>query len=51
MDYREASCPVAEAVLADCMTLVINEAVPRAYMEQVVSAFRKVCGHYSIAVP
>jgi perosamine synthetase len=47
MDYREVSCPTAEAVLRDCMTLVINEAVPVAYMNDVVTAFRKVCGHYA----
>ncbi|MGY8717397.1 MAG: DegT/DnrJ/EryC1/StrS family aminotransferase, partial [Verrucomicrobiia bacterium] len=34
MDYREVSCPIAEAVLADCMTMVINEAVPVAYIEE-----------------
>jgi perosamine synthetase len=48
MDYRKISCPVAEAVLADCMTLVINEAVPATYMEDVVQAFEKVCGHFAL---
>ena len=48
MDYREVSCPIAEAVLADCMTMVINEAVPVAYIEEMVSAFKKVCTHYAV---
>lgn len=48
MDYREIRCPVAEAVLADCMTLVINEAVPVTYMHEVVAAFTKVCRHYAV---
>lgn len=42
MDYRQVRCPVAEAVLADCMTLVWHEAVPPAYVEEVITAFRKV---------
>lgn len=47
MDYREISCPTAEAVLADCMTLVLNEAVPAAYIDGVIAAVHKVFAAYA----
>ncbi len=42
MDYGEVCCPEAEAVLADCMTLVWHEAVPEAYVDETIVAFHKV---------
>jgi len=42
MDYRAVHCPEAEAVLADCMTLVWHEAIPAAYVDEVITAFHKV---------
>ena len=42
MDYRAVSCPVAEAILTDCMTLRITEAMTDAYVEKVGRAFNTV---------
>jgi perosamine synthetase len=44
MDYREARCPVAEAILADCVKLTINEAMSDEYIEKVARAVRVVAG-------
>lgn len=46
MDYRKVSCPMAEAVLADCMTMVLNEAVPIDYIDGVIEAVHKVWSAY-----
>jgi perosamine synthetase len=46
MDYREVRCPTAEAVLADCMTMVLNEAVPAEYIDGVIEAVHKVAAAY-----
>lgn len=48
MDYREVSCPMAEAVLADCMTMVLNEAVPADYIDGVIAAVHKVWAAYGV---
>lgn len=42
MNYRDVSCPVAEAVLSDSVRLVVNEAMSDAYVEKVVRAVRTV---------
>lgn len=42
MDYRAVSCPVAEAIIADCITLRLNEAMSDAYLEKVARAIRTV---------
>jgi perosamine synthetase len=47
MDYREVSCPMAEAVLADCIRVTINEAMSDAYVDKVVHAVRTVLGRYA----
>ena len=49
MDYRaeDVRCPQAEAMLKDCMTLQLNEAMTEAYIDGVGRAFTKVvrrCG-------
>jgi hypothetical protein len=38
MDYREVHCPAAEAVLRDCVTLTLNEAMSDRYIEKVARA-------------
>ena len=42
MDYRQVNCPVAEAIIADCITLRINEAMSDAYIEKVARAVQTV---------
>ena len=42
MDYRAVSCPVAEAILADCIVLRLNEAMSDGYIEKVARAVRAV---------
>ncbi len=42
MDYRSVSCPVAEAIIRDCITLRLNEAMSDAYIEKVARAVRTV---------
>jgi dTDP-4-amino-4,6-dideoxygalactose transaminase len=42
MDYRSVHCPVAEAVLADSIRFVVNEAMSEAYIDKVVHAVRTV---------
>jgi dTDP-4-amino-4,6-dideoxygalactose transaminase len=44
MDYRTVSCPVSEAILADCIILRLNEAMSDAYVEKVARAVRTVAG-------
>ncbi|MDB6168802.1 MAG: Glutamine--scyllo-inositol aminotransferase [Verrucomicrobia bacterium] len=38
MDYRSVSCPVAEAILDDCLTFRLNEAMSDSYLEKVARA-------------
>jgi perosamine synthetase len=47
MDYRAVSCPVAEALLADCLTCVLHEGMPDAYIDEVGVAFAKVLRHFA----
>ena len=42
MDYRTVSCPVAEAILNDCLVLKLNEAMSDAYLEKVARAVTTV---------
>ena len=42
MDYRAVSCPVAEAILSDCVVLRLNEAMSDGYIEKVAHAVRAV---------
>ncbi len=42
MDYRDVRCPVAEAVLADGITLPINEAMSDGYIDKVGRAIETV---------
>ena len=42
MDYRSVRCPVAEAVLADSLRFVVNEAMSETYIDKVVHAVRTV---------
>jgi dTDP-4-amino-4,6-dideoxygalactose transaminase len=47
MDYRQVSCPVAEAIIRDCITVRINEAMSDAYIEKVAHAVRTVAARYA----
>jgi dTDP-4-amino-4,6-dideoxygalactose transaminase len=38
MDYRSVSCPIAEAIIDDCLTFRLNEAMSDAYLEKVARA-------------
>lgn len=42
MDYTKVSCPVAEAILNDCMVFPLNEAMTDDYIDQVAAAVRHV---------
>jgi dTDP-4-amino-4,6-dideoxygalactose transaminase len=44
MDYRDVRCPEAEAILADGVTMPINEAMTDAYIDKVAAAIRAVAG-------
>lgn len=47
MDYRAVSCPVAEAILDDCVVVKINEAMSDAYIEKVARALRTVASRHA----
>ena len=47
MDYRSVSCPVAEAILADCIVLRLNEAMSDGYIGKVARAVRTVAQRLS----
>ena len=49
MDYTKVSCPEAEAILATCIRLSINEAMSEDYIRQIGAAVRKVAGAYARA--
>jgi dTDP-4-amino-4,6-dideoxygalactose transaminase len=42
MDYRSVSCPVAEAILEDCIVLKITEGMSDPYLEKVARAITTV---------
>lgn len=47
VDYRQTFCPVAEAILADCVFIPINEAMTDAYIEKVAFAINTVARHHA----
>ncbi|MCX6944302.1 MAG: DegT/DnrJ/EryC1/StrS family aminotransferase [Opitutales bacterium] len=47
MDYRAVHCPTAEAILADCLVLKLNEAMSDAYLDKVARAVRTVAGRHA----
>lgn len=47
MDYRQVSCPVTEAVLADSVALAVNPALTEEFMDQTAAAVAKVARHFS----
>jgi dTDP-4-amino-4,6-dideoxygalactose transaminase len=49
MDYRTVSCPVAEAMLADSVSLPITPAMPEAVALETAAAIDKVARYYSQA--
>lgn len=48
MDYRQVSCPQAEATLTSCVYLRLHEGMDEAYIDGVASALRKVAQHYRV---
>lgn len=46
MDYRQVTCPNAEALLSDCITCALHEGMPEAYIDEVAEAFAKVLGFF-----
>ncbi len=42
MDYRQVSCPVAEAILDDCIPIALNQAMDEALVNQMADALLKV---------
>jgi len=48
MDYREVSCPNAEAILKSCVYLRIHQGLDEAYVDGTARALRKVAGHYHL---
>jgi len=42
MDYTKVHCPVAEAILQDCVVLPLNEAMSDGYIDKVARAIRTV---------
>lgn len=47
MDYREVSCPVAEAVLDDAVYLKIHEGMETAYIKKTAEVIRKLAASYA----
>jgi perosamine synthetase len=47
VDYRQVSCPVAEAILADSISLRIHPAMTDEHVDQTADAFAKVVRHYA----
>ena len=47
MDYREVSCPITEAVLADSVSLPINPAMTDEIIDQTAAAVAKVARHFA----
>lgn len=47
MDYREVSCPVAEAMLADGVSLPINPTMTDEIADQTAAAVAKVARHFA----
>ena len=47
MDYRDIHCPVAEAMLADCISLAISPSMTDDWIDQTAAAVAKVARHYA----
>lgn len=47
MDYRSVSCPTAEAILADGVTLPLNEAMTTGYLDKVARALTTVARRFA----
>lgn len=47
MDYRKVSCPVAEAMLADGISLPVSPALTDEIIDQTAEALAKVARHYA----
>ena len=47
MDYRQVSCPVAEAMLADGVSLPISPAMADEWIDQTADALAKVARHFA----
>jgi dTDP-4-amino-4,6-dideoxygalactose transaminase len=48
MDYRQVHCPVAEAMLADGVSLPISPAMNAEVIDQIAAALAKVSRHFAI---
>ena len=46
MDYTKVDCPVAEAILQDCVVLPLNEAMTDSYIDKVAQAVRHVANNH-----
>lgn len=47
MDYRQVSCPITEAVLADSISLPINPSLTDEIVDQTATAVAKVARHFA----
>lgn len=47
IEYNDGDCPVAEAILADCVKLNVNEFHTEADIDDTVKAIRKVAAYFS----
>ena len=48
MDYNEVKCPEAEAILKDCVRVMIHESMDEEYIRQVGAGIRKVAKHFAV---
>ena len=46
IDYTKVDCPVAEAILQDCVVLPLNEAMTDSYIDKVAQAVRHVANNH-----
>ncbi|MDD2709457.1 MAG: DegT/DnrJ/EryC1/StrS family aminotransferase [Verrucomicrobiae bacterium] len=46
MDYRQVSCPQTEAILENCVTTPINQAMDEDWIKGVAGVIRKVSNHF-----
>lgn len=47
MDYTKTTCPVSDAIIANCMRFTLHEAMSETYVREIASAIRKVAQHYT----
>ncbi|MGQ9605233.1 MAG: DegT/DnrJ/EryC1/StrS family aminotransferase [Thermogutta sp.] len=48
MDFTKHSCPEAEAILASCVRVLINENMTEEYIRQLGAAIQKVARYYAV---